>query len=373
MPSQPSTADRDLRQSGAGARLHHPHEHSGVHLSVSDAPASRTSPRWSWSTCPIGCASSSSRSSSTSGRFATAAAFTRRSPTRSSSTWPTAIAPRFMRLTARFNVRGGIYTSVIAERRAPQLAAPADRSICPEQRQTPAARLQSFLRLYSPLRVGIIARSLNDRRPVRSEAMPGKKPGSKTSKAKKAAQRRRPRRAGRAEPRREPRRAAAGEPQAGRQAGGRKPRTGQRRSPRKPAATCERTRAAARAPVISTVASARAGQRRGRRQPPRVRACCRSRGSRRRRRRCRDQQPSGRPAQRQAVRRQARRAVHEQAAAGALPADPAQLEARSDGGSRSHGLAHEGRGRQLSRSRTTAPPRKRNSAWNCAPATASAS
>ncbi len=30
-----------------------------------------------------------------------------------------AIAPRFMRLTARFNVRGGIYTSVIAERRAP--------------------------------------------------------------------------------------------------------------------------------------------------------------------------------------------------------------------------------------------------------------
>jgi 7-cyano-7-deazaguanine reductase len=29
------------------------------------------------------------------------------------------IAPRFMRLSARFNVRGGIYTSVIAERRAP--------------------------------------------------------------------------------------------------------------------------------------------------------------------------------------------------------------------------------------------------------------
>jgi 7-cyano-7-deazaguanine reductase len=30
------------------------------------------------------------------------------------------ISPRFMRLCARFNVRGGIYTSVIAERRAPQ-------------------------------------------------------------------------------------------------------------------------------------------------------------------------------------------------------------------------------------------------------------
>lgn len=29
------------------------------------------------------------------------------------------LMPRFMRLRARFNVRGGIYTSVIAERRAP--------------------------------------------------------------------------------------------------------------------------------------------------------------------------------------------------------------------------------------------------------------
>ena len=28
-----------------------------------------------------------------------------------------AVTPRFMRLTARFNVRGGIYTSVVAERR----------------------------------------------------------------------------------------------------------------------------------------------------------------------------------------------------------------------------------------------------------------
>jgi 7-cyano-7-deazaguanine reductase len=37
-----------------------------------------------------------------------------------------AIAPRFMRLTARFNVRGGIYTTVIAEHRKPgwQAAAP---------------------------------------------------------------------------------------------------------------------------------------------------------------------------------------------------------------------------------------------------------
>jgi 7-cyano-7-deazaguanine reductase len=30
-----------------------------------------------------------------------------------------ALSPRFIRLTARFNVRGGIHTSVVAERRAP--------------------------------------------------------------------------------------------------------------------------------------------------------------------------------------------------------------------------------------------------------------
>lgn len=29
------------------------------------------------------------------------------------------VAPRFMRLTAEFNVRGGIYTTVVAEHRAP--------------------------------------------------------------------------------------------------------------------------------------------------------------------------------------------------------------------------------------------------------------
>lgn len=31
----------------------------------------------------------------------------------------TAIAPRFLRLTARFNVRGGIHTTIVAEHRAP--------------------------------------------------------------------------------------------------------------------------------------------------------------------------------------------------------------------------------------------------------------
>ena len=35
-----------------------------------------------------------------------------------------AIAPRFMRLTARFNVRGGIYTTVIAEHRQPDWQSP---------------------------------------------------------------------------------------------------------------------------------------------------------------------------------------------------------------------------------------------------------
>jgi 7-cyano-7-deazaguanine reductase len=36
-----------------------------------------------------------------------------------------AIRPRFMRLTARFNVRGGIYTTVVAERRQPGWVPPA--------------------------------------------------------------------------------------------------------------------------------------------------------------------------------------------------------------------------------------------------------
>lgn len=35
-----------------------------------------------------------------------------------------ATAPRFMRLTADFNVRGGIYTSVVAEHRAPDWQPP---------------------------------------------------------------------------------------------------------------------------------------------------------------------------------------------------------------------------------------------------------
>src|ERR1700737_4146166 len=35
-----------------------------------------------------------------------------------------ALDPRFLRLTARFNVRGGIYTSVIVERRQPAWKAP---------------------------------------------------------------------------------------------------------------------------------------------------------------------------------------------------------------------------------------------------------
>jgi 7-cyano-7-deazaguanine reductase len=36
-----------------------------------------------------------------------------------------ACAPRFMRLTAEFNVRGGIYTTVVAEHRANDWQAPA--------------------------------------------------------------------------------------------------------------------------------------------------------------------------------------------------------------------------------------------------------
>ena len=36
-----------------------------------------------------------------------------------------ACAPRFMRLTAEFNVRGGVYTSVVAEHKDPAWVAPA--------------------------------------------------------------------------------------------------------------------------------------------------------------------------------------------------------------------------------------------------------
>jgi 7-cyano-7-deazaguanine reductase len=36
----------------------------------------------------------------------------------------TAISPRFLRLSAKFNVRGGIYTSVVVEQRQPGWAPP---------------------------------------------------------------------------------------------------------------------------------------------------------------------------------------------------------------------------------------------------------
>ena len=36
-----------------------------------------------------------------------------------------AVSPRFMRILAKFNVRGGIYTTVVAEHRAPGWTAPA--------------------------------------------------------------------------------------------------------------------------------------------------------------------------------------------------------------------------------------------------------
>ena len=40
-----------------------------------------------------------------------------------------ATSPRFMRLTAKFNVRGGIYTSVVAEHRQPGWQAPKTVSL----------------------------------------------------------------------------------------------------------------------------------------------------------------------------------------------------------------------------------------------------
>jgi 7-cyano-7-deazaguanine reductase len=40
-----------------------------------------------------------------------------------------ATRPRFMRLTAHFNVRGGVYTTVVAEHRQPGWQAPAARPV----------------------------------------------------------------------------------------------------------------------------------------------------------------------------------------------------------------------------------------------------
>ena len=37
----------------------------------------------------------------------------------------TAIAPKFMRVRAEFNVRGGIYTTIVVDHRAPEWKAPA--------------------------------------------------------------------------------------------------------------------------------------------------------------------------------------------------------------------------------------------------------
>jgi 7-cyano-7-deazaguanine reductase len=39
------------------------------------------------------------------------------------------LEPRFLRLTARFNVRGGIYTTIVAERRQPSWQAPTPISL----------------------------------------------------------------------------------------------------------------------------------------------------------------------------------------------------------------------------------------------------
>ncbi len=52
-----------------------------------------------------------------------------------------ATSPRFMRLTAKFNVRGGIYTTVVAEHRQPA-GRPRKKSPCPDL-PTRAAACQS--------------------------------------------------------------------------------------------------------------------------------------------------------------------------------------------------------------------------------------
>ena len=53
-----------------------------------------------------------------------------------------AVQPRFLRLSARFNVRGGIYTTVVAERRQPgwQPAPPVSPAVSGRPEGRPTAR-----------------------------------------------------------------------------------------------------------------------------------------------------------------------------------------------------------------------------------------
>ena len=50
------------------------------------------------------------------------------------------VKPRFMRLTAEFNVRGGIYTTIVAEQRQPGWQPEASPellpSVCPSRRRS---------------------------------------------------------------------------------------------------------------------------------------------------------------------------------------------------------------------------------------------
>ena len=116
--ARPEHGARDLPQSAARARLHDPDVDSGVHLPV---PAHRAAGfRHSGARIRARCHCVELKSLKLYiWSFRDRGAFHEAVTNEILDHLVGAVAPRFMRLTARFNVRGGIYTSVIAEHRKP--------------------------------------------------------------------------------------------------------------------------------------------------------------------------------------------------------------------------------------------------------------
>ena len=72
-----------------------------------------------------------------------------------------ACAPRFLRLAGKFNVRGGIYTTVVVERRKPGWKAAASGGIALIWRQKITRKVAVFTALYTQKLAGIIPRPAN--------------------------------------------------------------------------------------------------------------------------------------------------------------------------------------------------------------------
>ena len=80
-----------------------------------------------------------------------------------------ACAPRFLRLAGKFNVRGGIYTTVVVERRKARLDGRRRGRICPDFASKRHRKVAAFTALYRQKVAGIIPRPAN-RPPFRIRA-----------------------------------------------------------------------------------------------------------------------------------------------------------------------------------------------------------